>query len=103
MKSCPSCGKPTCGNWAACARRKQAADEKAEKVAAGWDAVVLVERLVRREIDAAGCTLAEFHKLPPDKIGEFRRLVAANFVDEVEERARLRKLGSLFFGTVKKR
>jgi hypothetical protein len=103
MKICPSCGKPNCGNWAACARRKQVADEKAEKVAAGWDAVVLVERLVRWEIDAAGCTLADFHRLPADKIGEFRRLVAANFVDEVDERVRLRAFGSMFFGIARKR
>jgi hypothetical protein len=31
MSACPTCGKPNCGNWAACSRRKQAERDNESK------------------------------------------------------------------------
>jgi hypothetical protein len=98
MSNCPSCGKPNCGNWSACARRRVAADEKADKIAAAWSAVVKTEVCVRQVIADSGHTVEEVNALPPDKLGNFRKAVAAEMIAEVQKRDRLKAFGLMFFG-----
>lgn len=99
MSVCPSCGKPNCGNWSACARRKVAADEKAERIASAWAVVVKTEVCVRQVIFDSGHTVEEVHRLPPDRLGSFRKAVAAEMIAEVQKREQLQAFGRMFFGS----